>query len=107
MTTDANENSEHGQPLGLASTDVLGALVRSAALLACVATTAACSEQTRGPAPDQCIRAELFKSCLAALPAGPQATKYNDWDEVVSACESAAYFQSLRKRETIKAECKL
>jgi hypothetical protein len=29
----------------------------------------------------------------------------NDWDEVVNACDSAAYYQSLRPRGQIKKEC--
>lgn len=55
---------------------------------------------------DQCLRAERFDACLKSLPAGPQSTRYNDWSEVVSACESAAYYQSLRKKSAIRAECK-
>lgn len=43
---------------------------------------------------DQTKRTTIFMDCLKALPAGPQSTKYNDWDEVVNACESAAYYQS-------------
>jgi hypothetical protein len=46
---------------------------------------------------NQELRTEIFMACLKALPAGPVATMYNDWDEVVSECESAAYYQSLRK----------
>lgn len=57
--------------------------------------------------PDQCLRREIFQQCMKALPAGPQATKYNDWDEVVSQCESAAYYQSLKKKTQITAECGL
>jgi len=45
-------------------------------------------------ATDQAKRQELFKQCLAALPAGPKSTHYNDWDEVVGACDRAAYWQS-------------
>lgn len=45
--------------------------------------------------PDQAKRIELFKMCMAALPAGPVSTKYNDWDEVVSACGSEAYYMSM------------
>lgn len=56
---------------------------------------------------DQCMRREIFLQCLQALPAGPQASKYNDWDEVVGACDSAAYYQSLRKLEVIKPECRV
>jgi hypothetical protein len=57
--------------------------------------------------PDQCMRAELFASCMRALPAGPAAPQFNDWDEVVTACESAAYRQSLRSARHIKPECRL
>lgn len=45
-------------------------------------------------ATNQQKRQELFQACLKALPAGPQTTHYNDWDEVVDSCESAAYYQS-------------
>lgn len=55
---------------------------------------------------DQCLRAKLFEQCLKALPAGPQATKYNDWDEVVAKCEVAAYRHSFRKMKHIKEECR-
>lgn len=43
---------------------------------------------------DQTLRRSLFKECMASLPAGPSATKYNDWDEVVSRCDSVAYAQA-------------
>ena len=55
---------------------------------------------------DQCLRAKLFEQCLKSLPAGPQATKYNDWDEVVNQCEIAAYRHSFRKMRYIKEECR-
>jgi hypothetical protein len=55
--------------------------------------------------PDQCLRAQLFHQCLATVPKGPEATRYNDWDEVVSACESAAYHQSLRAIGTVPQQC--
>ena len=54
---------------------------------------------------DQCLRAELFKQCMASLPQGPVSTKYNDWDEVVDSCESASYGQSMRKRGHVRPEC--
>ena len=54
---------------------------------------------------DQCLRQDLFYKCLAALPAGPVATKYNDWSEVVSECKSAAYYMSVRRVDHIKPEC--
>jgi len=55
---------------------------------------------------DQCMREQIFKECLALVPKGPERTTYNDWYEVVSECESAAYWQSLRRVENIKPECR-
>ena len=55
---------------------------------------------------DQCIRREVFKECMKSLPAGPASTHYNDWDEVVQACEETAYHQSIRKKSVIKEECR-
>jgi hypothetical protein len=51
---------------------------------------------------DQVLRAKLFKECMGLLPEGPKKTTYNDWDEVVSACGSQAYYQSL----SCAANCK-
>lgn len=53
-------------------------------------------EQLQSPQPDQLLRHQYFMECLKALPAGPQSTKYNDWDDVVDSCASAAYYQSLQ-----------
>ena len=72
------------------------------ALLAAVLS--GCAETT---GPDQCLRREIFQQCMKSLPAGPQATQYNDWDEVVGKCESVAYYQSLKKKTQITAECGL
>lgn len=55
---------------------------------------------------DQCMRAELFKQCMKELPAGPLATHYNDWDEVVAQCDQTAYYQSMRATTAIKPECR-
>ena len=55
---------------------------------------------------DQCMRIELFNSCLKALPAGPASTKYNDWDEAVEACSIVAYRMAQRKRDYVKPECR-
>lgn len=44
---------------------------------------------------DQKLRHEYFLQCLKAVPAGPVQTHYNDWDEVVDSCDSAAYHQAL------------
>lgn len=54
---------------------------------------------------DQCLRREIMKECMAALPAGPVSTKYNDWDEVVAECGTQAGRLSWRKLENVKAEC--
>jgi len=55
---------------------------------------------------DQCMRAELFKTCLAAVPVGPVSVNHNDWGKVVDECETAAARQSLRNPRYIKPECK-
>jgi hypothetical protein len=60
------------------------------------------STQTR----DQCLRTELFQQCLAAVPAGPTQAHYNDWDELVDACDTAAAYQSLRSKKFVKPECR-
>jgi len=79
--------------------------MKAAVLILCAAALAGCDAPKQDWGADQCLRAELFQQCLKALPAGPQSTQYNDWDEVVSACASAAYYQSLRKNAFIKPEC--
>jgi hypothetical protein len=56
--------------------------------------------------PDQCLRAQLFRECLSLVPAGPQSTQYNDWREVINECADAAYYQSLRKKDQVKPECR-
>jgi hypothetical protein len=43
---------------------------------------------------DQALRRTIFMECLKAVPPGPQSTKYNDWDEVISECSSVAYYQA-------------
>lgn len=86
-------------------------MIRDAMTLVVAMTIAAamfaagCSDELRN-GPDQCLRAELFQQCLSAVPAGPESTKYNDWSEVVSGCESASYYQSLRSRALIAEECR-
>lgn len=42
------------------------------------------------------LRHQYFVECMKLLPAGPVTTRYNDWDEVVSACDTAAYYQSIQ-----------
>ena len=58
------------------------------------------------PEPDQCLRQKLFEVCLKSVPKGPHKTKYNDWAEVIGECRQAAYYNSLRKVEHIKPECR-
>lgn len=84
---------------------ISAASVLTAVLAGCANSDGTPTINTTGP--DQCMRREIFQQCLKALPAGPQAAKYNDWDEVVGACESAAYYQSLRKQEAIKPNCRI
>lgn len=55
--------------------------------------------------PDQCLRRELFNECMKSLPAGPVATHYNDWDDVVSECRAYAWSASVRYDSVIKKEC--
>jgi hypothetical protein len=39
---------------------------------------------------DETLRREVFKECVQSLPAGPNSTVYNDWDEVVFECRQFA-----------------
>ena len=82
--------------------------MRSFLLIAPVVVLCACS----GPQPqdrvvDQCLRQKLFKECMQELPAGPQKTVYNDWDEVVNACGEQAYYGSMRPRIAVDPKCAL
>lgn len=72
-------------------------------LLAAMFLVTGCSDNPQMA--DQCMRREIFQQCMKALPAGPKATMYNDWDEVVSQCDSVAHYQSLRRKSQIKPEC--
>jgi len=79
-------------------------------LLACaVILMAGCSGDEaptkRQWAIDQCVRAELFKQCMTLLPAGPQSTKFNDWDDVVESCNDTSRSQASRRIEFVKSEC--
>jgi hypothetical protein len=55
---------------------------------------------------DQCLRPQLFEQCMRALPAGPVATHYNDWDEVVDSCRDYSLYGSYRRPEHVKPECR-
>lgn len=67
---------------------------------------ASCEDSPRDLITDQCLRVALFQQCIHNLPAGPSTTKYNDWDEVVKACDQVAYYQSKRPRFAITPECR-
>lgn len=43
---------------------------------------------------DQEKRIELFNQCLARVPVGPTAVKYNDWDELVETCDEISKSQA-------------
>ena len=74
-------------------------IVSSALLTGCDASSSA---------PDQCLRQEIFKQCVANLPEGPTHLNAagNDWREVIHQCDSAAYLQSIRIKNIIKPECR-
>lgn len=55
---------------------------------------------------NQCVRADLFKQCMASLPAGPVSTQYNDWDEVVDSCASQMTYLSYRLKSQVPIECR-
>jgi hypothetical protein len=57
-------------------------------------------------ADDKCLRQKLFAECMKMLPAGPTATHYNHWGEVVEACDVASRNQSWKMVENIKRECR-
>lgn len=50
------------------------------------------------PEPDRQLQREIFMQCLDHAPAGPVATRYNDWSEVIDECGSQAYYLSFRER---------
>jgi hypothetical protein len=55
---------------------------------------------------DRCMYRQVFRECMAALPAGPVRTHYNDWGEVVESCDTAAHQQSWRARRNVPQECR-
>lgn len=67
---------------------------------------AACKPIDQNRTHDQCLRATIFQQCMVALPAGPVATKYNDWDEVIAECGRQAQYLSVRNKSQVKPECK-
>lgn len=53
------------------------------------AVLAGCMPAEYGSTNDK-MRQELFFKCMEKLPAGPVATQYNDWAEVVEECGTQA-----------------
>lgn len=53
-----------------------------------------CNKTTEPPPPPLSgpLRVALVRDCMAHLPAGPVATQYNDWDEVVAQCDNTAWY---------------
>jgi hypothetical protein len=65
-------------------------MIMLAATLALVGCNSEPDEIYWASAPnDPQVREYVFNRCLNAT-SGPQSTKYNDWDEAIEACESAA-----------------
>lgn len=57
---------------------------------------AGCTEDRRPKyAVSQAKRQEVFERCLSKIPAGPVSVKYNDWDEVIKACDKIAKSQAM------------
>ena len=43
---------------------------------------------------DNELRQHLFFKCLEKVPPSPTTTHYNDWSEVIEACDSSAYYMA-------------
>lgn len=56
---------------------------------------------------DQDVRREVFFQCLQTVPAGPQATKYNDWSEVIDECGDQAMSLAARGFSDVRAADKV
>ena len=73
--------------------------MKSAMILISAVMLAGCHQpiDTTNPAIENqrgLLRAKLAQQCMRDLPAGPQSTQYNDWDEVVNACSENAFYQA-------------
>ena len=75
-------------------------------LIVAVVFLAACEPPESKHVQDQCLRTVLFQQCLERIPKGPQTSVYNDWAEVVDTCGTEANYQSYRRIEHIKPECR-
>jgi len=68
-------------------------------------TLVGCGAPENAVVVDRCMQRQIFFQCMKALPAGPLAAKYNDWDEVVAECERTARNMSLRTAAHVKQNC--
>lgn len=69
-------------------------------VLACLLALTGCGKPQSmvNPKPDMtaenakraAIYEQAYLACMASLPAGPEVTKYNDWDEVLDGCNRFA-----------------
>jgi hypothetical protein len=73
-------------------------------LVAALVVLAGCDVYVPDWQSDQKLRQQLFTQCLGNIPAGPSTAVYNDWAEVVQACEEAAYMQSRYDANASKPE---
>lgn len=55
---------------------------------------------------DQCLRREIMMQCIATVKNGAVST-HKDLGPMVNECQSAAYYQSLRRGSSIKPECRI
>lgn len=78
-------------------TNLKGGSMNKLLLVLVLSVLAGCGPDFEAPKPDNVLRHKIFLACLGALPKGPEQTVYNDWAEVVAECESAAYYQSLKR----------
>lgn len=62
----------------------------------------ACAESDES-VPDNCLRAEIFKQCMAAIPNNLHDANFS---LSINACDSAALYQSKRRTSLIKKECR-
>lgn len=68
---------------------------------------AACGEMRHRP--DQCLRAKLFKECIAAMPPPPAGrvspSDWKEWAVAADQCDTLALVQSKRDPKVITPEC--
>lgn len=54
---------------------------------------------------DQCIRREIFLSCLKEIPPSPSTPFFNPWEDVIGHCRAFAAEASTRPKTAITPEC--